>query len=157
MATAFTLFSLGDLVTQTCFEKQERVDLSRTFKQALVVGVVLNPCSQIYMSRIAPLVTLKGRAKYQENALKALMHFCVMAPLQNPSFLFFSGYLRNFSLEEGKQNMRLRLKDSLTISLCYWPWVNMVAYQWVSYEVRLPFMNVMAFIYAIMLSYINNR
>ena len=60
MATAFTLFSLGDLVTQSCFEHNEKIDLTRTVKQAIVVGVVMNPVSQLYMSRIAPLVTLKG-------------------------------------------------------------------------------------------------
>ena len=92
-----------------------------------------------------------------ENALKALSHFCIMAPIQGPQFLFWTAYIRDRKVESGIQNVKDKFWYQFNWSLRYWPFALFTAYQFVPYHVRLPFTNCLAYVWAVFLSYINNN
>ena len=63
MITAFCLFSLGDITCQFLFEKTKKWNVKRTMTQGCIAMFVLNPMSQFYMLKVAPLIKVPCKLK----------------------------------------------------------------------------------------------
>ena len=121
----------------------------------------LNPSTQLYLHYVAPKITV---AKYIPNnyhtydsVLKAIAHISFTIPAHGPIFLIGSGYLRNYKWQEGIDNFNEKVWPGLKLSVLFWPPAYFLAYRFIKGGLLLPVMNVQAFVFAVLLSYLNNN
>ena len=87
MATAFLLFSLGDMTCQI-LEKRQEWDYMRSLRMASVAGLVLNPVSQLYFHFLVPCIDVRHRFPSRKghvlnSLLRGLVHFLVQGTFAN--------------------------------------------------------------------------
>ena len=73
--------------------------------------------------------------------------------------MFFGGcaYLKTRSFEKAKQNVEEKFWITYNIAKYYWPCANFVCYQFACSHMRQPMVDGFAFLYSIVMSYINNN
>ena len=68
-----------------------------------------------------------------------------------------SGFLKHFDFEEGKQNLATKFVPTYKLGISYWPYANFIAYQFFPFHLRQPVIDVLAYIYAVALSFLINQ
>ena len=149
MAGCFVLYSVGDIICQAQEISRKRraeilvkqkYDAMRTFRQGAAMAFFMNPFAQLYIMKIAPLITIKKAAskvklskseKLRESVLKAFIHFFGGAPSTISLFLFGSAYLKRCSVNDGIQNCKDKFWITFKLALAYWPFVYFFGYQYV--------------------------
>ena len=162
--TATALFAAGDLTCQKLIEKKSKIDLNRLLSQSLLVAVWLSPSCQFFQAFVAPKLVLNIGATFKykrlsENVFRGLSHWAVMTPLHGVTFLYASGFLRNWEMsrKQGSENLKSKWRTFLQGSASFWPAISVLGYHMFDYHLRNPFFNMMSFLFSIGLSYINNN
>ena len=161
MATAFLLFSMGDMTCQI-LEKRQEWDYMRSLRMASVAGLFLNPISQVYFHYFVPCIDVRRRfptakGHLLNSLLRGLAHFLIMGTFANASQLYLPAYLKNFNAEEGHLNLTTKFGTSFKVGGLFWPPIHFFNYQFVPVHFRQLFVDVNAFLYAIFLSYLSNK
>ena len=122
-----------------------------------MAGFLDNPMNQMYMIYLAPFVKITGASPLKTNVFKAVSHFCIMAPLTMTVFLGATGYIRSgFKVEGAVDNFNQKIYNTMKFAVCYWPFINFIAYHYLPFHLRYACFDFFSLVYAIGLSFINN-
>lgn len=109
------------------------------------------------MIYFAPYVKIVGASPLKTNLFKAVSHFCIMAPLTMTVFLGATGYIRSgLTIQGAKENIQNKLYNTMKFAVCYWPFINFIAYHYLPFHWRYACFDFFSLIYAVGLSFINN-
>ena len=116
------------------------------------MGLLVSPMCQVYMWGLAPHITLRAFGIKKsfpriENVVKGLCHYIFLAPTIFPTFLFMTYFLKNWSVQDGLDNVKEKLSATLYVSLHYWPMINVAGYVFVPFIARQSFFDCASFLW----------
>ena len=79
-----------------------------------------------------------------------------MMPTNLPIFLWTTEYARTFDVEMANENVRQKFWKGMITGFCFWPVVNTSIYSMAPPHLINPVFDLAGYIFAIILSYINN-
>ena len=147
--TAFSLISLGDFITQVAIErprlKREEPeknwawDKVRTLRMGATMGFVNNPVSQLYIHKVAPHIGVSslqhfasaGKVAVVDNLVRTVAQMTLLYPISMCILLFGTVYLKNFKVQEGIDNIKLKFWAGMKAAVCFWPFWIFLTYQFV--------------------------
>lgn len=145
------------------------LDFLRTLRFSSTAGLIINPVSQIWISKAVPFIDLNKMtggsfnrvmargASVANNLFKSITHHMIIGTFGCVAMLFFPAFTKHFDPDEGMMNVKTKFSTSFTAGWAYWPLVLFSTYNFVPSYLRQSMIDIYAFMYGIFSSYISNR
>ena len=134
MITSGTIMSIGDAISQTVFEKKnlKNFNFQRTLTTFAMGSTYSSINGYIWYFRILPnilkILPAKSYAMRYPNVSKVVLESLVFAPYALMCYLFFSNYLYSFNMQQAKESVQKRFRETYKTNLCVWPLINFVSF-----------------------------
>jgi len=88
---------------------------------------------------------------------KGITQSVLVIPWSAPYFLGITAFLNRGRVEDAVENIKLRYFELLSTGVCFWPFFNFLAFQFIPIHYRTLFFDNIGFYYNIITSHINNK
>ena len=119
--------------------------------------IYVNPLISVPSSFLIYQKIKQSKIGVYQSAFKGLCHFCLVAPFTMCSFFYMTAYLKTFDKEIALNNLKTKYKKAVSMGIICGPVINFVAYHFFPFHLRYLCFDFFAFIWAIILSLINNN
>ena len=140
-----------------------RWDLKRTLIQGTGAALFNNPWSQMYLAVVAPRLCLSkylgttGAGNVINNMFRGTSHFLLNGWFQIGLFFGSTALIRERSIEAAKKNVEDKFWVTWHLAKYFWPTANFIVYQFAPVHLRQATIDIFAFMYSIVMSFINNN
>ncbi|KAK9233910.1 hypothetical protein V1525DRAFT_391982 [Lipomyces kononenkoae] len=156
LTTAF-LFGTGDIIAQTLSPDailEGKYDYIRTGRMCVHGGVVFAPLAMQWYRIVSARIVIPGRQSAEALA-RMVVDQTVWAPVGITSFYLSMGVLQLHSLEQIRQELRTKWRQTMFQNYLVWPAVQFLNFRMVPLGYRLIVVNIVSIFWNAYLSWIS--